>query len=119
MSHTPLPAALARLSRIAALRRDRELARLSDVARAQTRIRTALDRLEPVPLVLSPEPALVAASLAHQRWIDAQRRRLLQQLAAVSADVERQRLPARLAFGRAQVVEALHQQARTGARKQD
>ena len=63
---------------------------------------------QPAPL----DPALLGARLAHRRWIEAQQKRLNQQLALVTADYLRQKPAAARAFGRAKVLEELGDRAR-------
>jgi len=126
---------LARLQAMSALKKDAELARLADVARSRNRLKSALEALRRTEAPLDPsptpdqtpgqkrgqkrgqtsgqtidrglDPAMVGARLAHRRWIEAQQRRLNQQLAMVTADYLRQKPAAARAFGRATVLEQL------------
>lgn len=110
---------LARLQAMAALKKDAELAKLATVAASRNRLQGALDALKRTEAPLDPlaaptevrASAMVAAQLAHRRWIEAQQRRLNQQLAMVTADYLRQKPAAARAFGRAAVLEQLEAQA--------
>lgn len=114
---------LARLGLLAGMTRDAELARLAGVAQSRQRLTAALVALKEAeqPLAHAPggalDPALIAAQLSHRRWIEAQQRRLNQQLALVTADWLRQKPAAARAFGRAAVLEDLTEQARLQARR--
>lgn len=116
-------AGLERLGQLAALKRDSELARLAGVAQSRQRLLLALSALKEAEHPLASEPgtaldtALIAAQLAHRRWIEAQQRRLNQQLALVTADWLRQKPAAARAFGRAAVLEDLTERAHRDARR--
>ena len=111
---------LARLHAISALKKDAELARLATVAQSRNRLLSALEALKSTEEPLEPtpdnptalDPAMIVARLAHRRWIEAQQRRLNQQLALVTADFLRQKPAAARAFGRAAVLETLAGTAR-------
>jgi len=106
---------LVRLQALAALKKDAELARLATVAQSRNRLQAALAALKDTEAPLDPvngkaqihDGAMVAARLAHRRWIEAQQRRLNQQLALVTADYLRQKPAAARAFGRASVLQQL------------
>jgi hypothetical protein len=116
--------ALTDLHRLSALKSDSELARLAAVAASRNRLRGAIDALRETEAPLGPapapgaqpapplDPALLGARLAHRRWIEAQQKRLNQQLALVTADYLRQKPAAARAFGRAKVLEQLGDRAR-------
>ena len=115
---------LMRLQTLAAMKKDAELARLATVVQSRNRLQGALKALknteEPLDQRDGPSPihrgAMVAARLAHRRWIEAQQRRLNQQLALVTADYLRQKPAAARAFGRAAVLEKLTDQAQAEQR---
>ncbi|MBN8291673.1 hypothetical protein JI664_06835 [Rhodobacter sp. NTK016B] len=119
--------ALQRLAALSAMKREAELAKLAAVARSRNRLKSALATLKTTeaPLQGSDEegngagvdPAMVAARLAHRRWIENRQSRLNQQLAAITADWLRQRPAAAKAFGRAEVMETLRDRARTAYRE--
>lgn len=110
---------LARLQALAALKKDAELARLATVAQSRARLQSAVNALKCTEEPLDPADgqsakltsSLIAARLAHRRWIEGQQRRLNQQLALVTADYMRQKPAAAKAFGRATVLEQLTEQA--------
>lgn len=77
-------ARLERLQQIAALQRERDLARLSQLASARAATQAKIDALaRPQPLVT--DPALFAARQAHLAWAMAQRLRLNQTIALQTA----------------------------------
>ena len=115
--------ALSDLHRLSALKSDSELARLAAVAASRNRLRSAVEALRETEAPLGPapapgaqpaplDPALLGARLAHRRWIEAQQKRLNQQLALVTADYLRQKPAAARAFGRAKVLEERGDRAR-------
>lgn len=112
--------ALTKLHHLSIMKSDAELAKLASVAATRNRLRGAIDTLRntEAPLGRDPspntalDPALVGARLAHLRWVEAQQKRLNQQLALVTADYLRQKPAAARAFGRAQVLEQLGDKAR-------
>lgn len=116
---------LARLTALSALKKDAELARLATVAQSRARLQAAVNALknteEPLDAVDGQSAKLVAsmisARLAHRRWIEAQHRRLNQQLALVTADYLRQKPAAARAFGRAAVLEQLTEHAQLSHRQ--
>lgn len=125
-------AQLGKLRDMSQAKSEAELAKLARVGQSLNRLRNSLEALRKTEEPLAPsgsftgspaddpvpiDPALVRARLAHRRWSDAQRSRLNQQLALVRADYERLRPAATQAFGRAQVLGALTDQAKR-ARKQ-
>lgn len=121
--------AMGRLQALAALRKEAALAKLATVAQSRSRLLAALAALKgaeaplgtPEPASdaapgtaafgIAVDPAMIGARLAHRRWIEAQQRRLNQQLALVTADYLRQKPAAVRAFGQAMVLEKLHQHA--------
>ncbi|MCL4675966.1 MAG: hypothetical protein KJZ59_08085 [Pararhodobacter sp.] len=115
---------LTRLQAMGALKKDAELARLATVAASRSRLQAALDALKRTEAPLDPtgdgptiDPAMLGARLAHRRWIEAQQRRLNQQLALVTADFLRQKPAAARAFGRAAVLEQLVERGRADQRR--
>jgi hypothetical protein len=105
---------LARLQALSALKKEAELAKLATVAASRSRLQAALTALKRTEAPLDPtgdtatiDPAMLGARLAHRRWIEAQQRRLNQQLALVTADFLRQKPAAARAYGRAAVLEQL------------
>lgn len=112
------PARLARLHALAAMKRDAELARLATLAQSRARLIGALDGLNQAeaPLDEDATPGLIAARLAHLRWIEGRRRLLNQRLALINADYLERRPAVLRAFGRAQVLEELTARASACAR---
>jgi hypothetical protein len=116
---------LARLQLLSSMKKDAELAKLATVAQSRMRLQTALNALksteEPLDSIEGQSARMAAsminARLAHRRWIEAQQRRLNQQLALVTADYLRQKPAAAKAFGRAAVLEQLTEQAITTQRQ--
>ncbi|WP_370224049.1 hypothetical protein [Pararhodobacter marinus] len=115
--------ALQRLAALSAMKRDAELAKLAAVAQSRNRLKTALSALKTTEAPLTAEdeggsvdPAMLAARLAHRRWIETRHSRLNQQLAATTADWLRQRPAASRAFGRAEVLETLRDRAQAACR---
>ena len=115
--------ALQRLAALSAMKREAELAKLAAVARSRNRLKSALATLKTTEAPLQGsddeggvDPAMVAARLAHRRWIENRQSRLNQQLAAITADWLRQRPAAAKAFGRAEVMETLRDRAHTAYR---
>ena len=109
-------ATLDRLAALAGLKREAEMARLARIAQSRNRLLAAIETLRQGEAPLDPpgsvtDPVMVGVRLAHRRWSEAQQRRLSQQLAMVSADWLRQKPAAARAFGRAQVLETLAEQA--------
>lgn len=105
-------AMLARLAALAGLKREAEMARLARIAQSRNRLAASIDALRQAEAPLDPpgsvsDPVLVGVRLAHLRWSEGQQRRLMQQLALVSADWLRQKPAAARAFGRASVLETL------------
>lgn len=104
---------LARLQGLAALKKDAELAKLAAVAQSRNRLAGALEALKRTEAPLDTQigapldQAMIVARVAHRRWIEAQQRRLNQQLALVTADYLRQKPAAAKAFGRAAVLDSL------------
>lgn len=113
------PARIGRLQAIAAMKRDAELAKLATVAQSRARLIQALDGLNQseTPLDEDSTPGLLAARLAHLRWIEGRRRMLNQRLALINADYLERRPAVLEAFGRAQVLEALAQREKARAKK--
>lgn len=117
---------LKRLQVLSALKKDAELARLATVAQSRARLLAAVNALKSTEEPLGPidgqsaklTSAMIAARLAHRRWIEAQQRRLNQQLAMVTADYLRQKPAAARAFGRAAVLEQLTENAHDTLRQQ-
>lgn len=121
---------LERLQTLARAKSDQELARLAAVSQSMNRLRSALETLHDTEEPLAPvgdaatqaqvptdnpriDPAILRARLAHLRWSEAQRTRLNQQLALVTADFYRLHPAAAQAFGRAQVLDELRGKIRT------
>lgn len=107
---------LARMAKLASLKREAEMARLARIAQSRTRLLTAIDALRQSEAPLDPpgsvsDPVMMGVRLAHRRWSEGQQRRLTQQLAMVSADWLRQKPAAARAFGRASVLETLAERA--------
>lgn len=101
------------------MKRDAELAKLATVAQSRARLIQALDGLNQseTPLDEDSTPGLLAARLAHLRWIEGRRRMLNQRLALINADYLERRPAVLEAFGRAQVLEALAQREKARAKK--
>lgn len=120
MDHRQLKT-LGRLAELARIKREAELGKLASVAQSRNRLQQALETMRRSEAPLDPaegatDPALVAARLAHRHWTEGQARRLSQQLAMVTADWLRQKPAAARAFGRAAVLEQLHDRARDDRR---
>ena len=113
----PDPARLERLHALAAMKRDAELASLATVAQSRARLMRALEGLNQseTPLQADAAPGLIAAQLAHLRWIEGRRRLLNQRLALINADYLQRRPAALKAFGRARVLEDLTKHAKRHA----
>ncbi|GAB4261764.1 MAG: hypothetical protein Kow0013_06580 [Pararhodobacter sp.] len=114
--------ALARLHRLAEMKKEAALARFAAVAQSRARLKASVEAHrkteEPLGAVGQPtDPAMMKAALAHRRWSDATVRRLNQQLALVSADYLRLRPEVTRAFGRAQVLGELRDRARETLRR--
>lgn len=98
---------IGRLAELAALVRDQrlEVLRLAAERKASTeRLIAGLEQpgTDAVPVVVAAR-----AELTYQAWAEQRRRELAQILAAQSVECEKRRDAARLAFGRAQVLEKL------------
>ena len=97
---------LERLRDIAALQRDRDMARLNQLATARAQTRAKVDALaRPLPLVA--DPALFTARQTHLAWANAQRVLLNQTLAQQTARVLDQKARTAKSFGRASALDAL------------
>ncbi len=118
--------ALQRLSAIAVMKRDSELARLAGIARTRARLQAAVEALAESGALLADEtrtpatggahessagqpinPAMIRARLRHRAWAEGQRSLLNQRLARVSADWLQRRPAAAQAVGRVAVLERL------------
>lgn len=112
------PARLERLTALAAMKRDAELAKLATVAQSRARLIGALEGLSQAetPLDADTTPGLIGARLAHLRWIEGRRRLLNQRLALINADYLERRPAALKAFGRAQVLDKLTTREKARAR---
>ncbi|HHX90193.1 MAG TPA: hypothetical protein GX700_10580 [Paracoccus sp.] len=113
----PDPARLERLHALAAMQRDAELASLATVAQSRARLMLALEGLSQseAPLTTEQTPGLIAARLAHLRWIEGRRRLLNQRLALINADYLQRRPAALRAFGRAHALDELTKRAKRDA----
>lgn len=97
---------LEQLEQIAALKRERDMARLNQLAAARTETQSKIDALaRPLPLVT--DPALFCARQAHLAWATAQRLRLNQTLALQTARMLDQKARTAQSFGRARTLEEL------------
>lgn len=125
MAHSAPTAAdlrkLNRLHKLAKAHSERELAKLSEIAGSMNRLRGSIEQLRETEAPLAPtsehtdqgafqvDPAILSARLAHLSWSETQRTRLNQQLALVTADYLKLRPAAVRAFGRANVLDKLHE----------
>jgi hypothetical protein len=100
---------LKRLADLAGLIRDAKLAELSQHVQVCAQIRDRIAGLDaPVPTGSDlPVSALQAAALRHDRWAAPRRMALNERLALVMAQRMTIEAQARIAFGRAQILEQL------------
>jgi len=99
-------AGLEQLGQLAALLRDRDLARLGRLARERQALANKIARLS-TRIEIDEDPALNAARLAHARWAEQNRIRLNPVLARQTAQVMAQKAVCARSMGRAQVLEKL------------
>ena len=98
------------LQRIAALKRDSELAGLARAQGAVDRLRAGISALS-ASATFDPCVSLAAAervSLRYEAWADVRRRSLNEELARQLAVLEEQKNTAKRAFGRVDVLRNLH-----------
>ncbi|WP_296640954.1 hypothetical protein [Roseinatronobacter sp.] len=104
-------ASLEQLARLAAVLRDRDLARLGKLTRARQALAQKVARLS-TRVEIDADPALNAARLAHARWAEQNRIRLNPILARQTAQVMAQKARCARSLGRAQALEGLRAKPR-------
>lgn len=100
---------LGKLAEIAALMRDHRLEGLRVAAERKASTERLIAGLEQPSTNALPIVAAAKAELSYQTWADQRRRELAQILAAQVLECEKRRDAARVAFGRAQVLDQLRQ----------
>jgi hypothetical protein len=116
------PRRIAALARIAALRKEAEVAAFAVAKRQARAIGIRIGALDEAlaearqTAAGSADPATFAAQDAFGRWSDAQRLGLTERLLEAEALAEARRDAARLAFGRAEVLERLTRKAEADRR---
>lgn len=107
MNATPL----AKLTQMAALLRDRDLARLGQLTRERQALAEKIARLS-TRVEIDSDPALNAARLSHARWAEQNRIRLNPVLARQTAQVMAQKARCARSLARAQALERLRAKPR-------
>ena len=100
-------AQLARLAHLAGMIREQRLELLRHAAERKTKTEQLIAGLDQPGTTALPTIPAARAELAYQGWADQRRRELAAVLAAQTLECERKRDAARLAFGRAQVLDRL------------
>lgn len=104
-------ARLDQLAQLAALLRDRDLARLARLTRDRQALARKIARLS-TKVTIDDDPALNAARLAHARWAEQNRIRLTPVLARQTAQLLAQKEVCARSLGRAEALEKLRDRRR-------